>query len=80
MPELNPHRLPRQVIPTHYALTLEPDLKSGSFEGTVSIELDVISETDTVVLNAAELTIENASVDQDGAVAASSVAVDEGLE
>ena len=80
MTDLNPHRLPRQVIPKHYAITLEPDLKSGSFEGTVSIELDVISETDTVVLNAAELTIENASVDQDGAVAASSVAVDEGLE
>ena len=80
MTDLNPHRLPRQVIPKHYAITLEPDLKSGSFEGTVSIELDVISETDTVVLNAAELTIQNASVDQDGAVDASSVAVDEGLE
>ena len=55
----NPHRLPRHVLPKHYAIELEPDLKGGSFTGQVVIDLEVITETDTIVLNAADLEIED---------------------
>ena len=33
----NPYRLPRTVLPTHYALTLEPDLDAATFSGEVDI-------------------------------------------
>ena len=76
----NPHRLPRQVLPKHYAIELEPDLKSGSFTGQVVIDLEVITETDTIVLNAAELDIEDVQIEQGDSVPTSSIVMDEDLE
>ena len=80
MTDQNPHRLPRQVLPKHYVISLEPDLESSSFEGTVSIELDVVSETDTVILNAAELEIEGVSIEQNETIQANSIVLNEELE
>jgi len=76
----NPHRLPRHVLPKHYAIELEPDLKSGSFTGQVVIDLEVITETDTIVLNAAELDIEDVQIEQGDSVPTSSIVMDEDLE
>lgn len=76
----NPYRLPRHVVPKHYSIELEPDLNDGSFDGRVVIELEVITETDTIVLNAAELEIEEVQVDQGDSVPASSIVLDEDLE
>ncbi len=53
----NDHRLPRDVVPRHYAVTLEPDLGAASFTGSVDIELDVVESTSEIVFNAAELDI-----------------------
>ena len=78
--ETNPHRLPRIVLPNHYALELEPDLAQSSFQGQVIIDLEVVEETDTIVLNAAELTVENVQVEQGALVQASSISFDEDLE
>ena len=41
----NAYRLPRDVVPSHYALVLAPDLTTGVFEGTVDIEATVHAET-----------------------------------
>ena len=76
----NPRRLPRHILPVHYELELEPDLDNASFVGEVRITLDIVSETDTVVLNAAELEIDNVWIEQNEAVQASSVDFDEDLE
>ena len=76
----NPHRLPRQVLPKHYAIELEPDLDSGLFDGRVVIDLEVVSETDTIVLNAAELEIEDVQIEQGDSVPASSIVMNEDLE
>ena len=54
---MDPYRLPRTVVPSHYALTLEPDLGGGTFAGRVAITLDVADEVDEIVLNAADLTL-----------------------
>jgi puromycin-sensitive aminopeptidase len=59
----DPHRLPRSVIPMRYDLELEPDLDVGAFAGTVAITLDVREPTTTVVLNAIELEIDEAWLD-----------------
>ena len=80
MTDQNPHRLPRQVLPRHYVISLEPDLEASSFEGTVSIDLDVVTETDTIVINAAELEIGSVYLEQSETVQANSIVIDEELE
>ncbi len=60
--DLDPYRLPRTVLPTRYRLELQPDLDTGAFEGTVTIDLDVTEATSTVVLNADELEILDVTV------------------
>jgi len=56
-------RLPRNVEPLRYRLTLEPDLDAARFQGEVAIEVVVREQTTAVVCNAAELEIHSASVD-----------------
>ncbi|MHB1717276.1 MAG: M1 family metallopeptidase [Acidimicrobiales bacterium] len=56
-------RLPRNVEPLRYRLTLEPDLDAARFRGEVAIEVVVREATSTVVCNAAELDIHSASAD-----------------
>jgi len=58
----NPHRLPRTVVPARYDLTLEPDLDAATFTGTVEIEVDLVEPLDEIVLNAAELTVTEATI------------------
>ncbi|MCE7883907.1 MAG: M1 family peptidase [Actinobacteria bacterium ATB1] len=62
MPDTNPHRLPRVVVPERYELLLSPDLDAGTFTGSASIEVAVTEPVDEIVLNAAELTILEVSV------------------
>jgi puromycin-sensitive aminopeptidase len=62
----NPYRLPRGVVPQRYELTLEPDLAAARFGGSVAVEVEVTEPTDTVVLNAAELDIDEAWVEVGG--------------
>jgi len=62
MVEQNPYRLPRDVLPRRYELTITPDLAAASFEGSVDIEVDVLADTDEVVLNAIELEVHEAWV------------------
>ena len=80
MTSQNPYRLPRHILPKHYAIELEPDLAAGSFDGQVVIDLEVVTETDTIVLNAVELEIEEVRVEQSDSVSASSILMDEDLE
>ncbi len=56
------YRLPRTVVPHHYALALTPDLDSARFTGCVTVDLAVDSAVSEVVLNAAELQIEGAEL------------------
>jgi puromycin-sensitive aminopeptidase len=62
-PSANPHRLPRTVVPRRYDLTLEPDLEAASFSGHETIAVEVLAETSEVVLNAAEIEIDEATAE-----------------
>ena len=55
-------RLPRDVVPTRYELTIVPDLDAATFLGHERIELDVTSARSSIVCNAAELQISNATL------------------
>ena len=54
--------LPANVIPRHYNLTLEPDFKNLTYEGTVVIDLDVAEDSDSIALNTLDLKIHSTKV------------------
>jgi puromycin-sensitive aminopeptidase len=62
-PPLDPYRLPRGAVPTHYDVELAPDLAASSFDGRVEIAVDVVEPIDELVLNAIELDIAEVRVD-----------------
>ncbi|HVT03730.1 MAG TPA: M1 family metallopeptidase [Thermoanaerobaculia bacterium] len=57
-----PARLPRNVIPSNYQLTLAPDLSKGTFEGEEIIHLKVRAPGSQIVLHAVRLSIREATL------------------
>ena len=57
MPSEADHRLPRTVIPSHYELTLTPDLVAATFGGRVIVDVHVMEPVNEIVLNTAELVL-----------------------
>ena len=55
--ETSAYRLPTTVRPHAYRLVLTPDLEAATFAGDVEIDVSVEAPTDTITLNAAELEI-----------------------
>jgi aminopeptidase 2 len=58
--------LPANVIPRHYHVTLEPDLKAFTFDGTVVIDLDVAEDSKSISLHTLELDIHSAKITSGG--------------
>ncbi len=69
-------RLPRTVIPEHYAIQLAPDLAKGTFAGEETIKVSVREPVTAIELNAIELEISQASVDAGGTSHPAEVALD----
>lgn len=76
MTQQNQYRLPRNIRPYRYELSIEPDLQSASFSGSVIIHVDVERPTKTVILNAAELDITQCSFVQENRIEASNLSFD----
>lgn len=55
-------RLPKFPVPIRYNIRLKPDLNACKFAGSVAIELNIEADTSYIVLNAAELSVDTASV------------------
>ena len=66
MEERPSYRLPRNVLPEHYALVLMPDLDHAAFDGEVIVDVRVVELANEVVLNVAELDIVDAHFAQEG--------------
>jgi puromycin-sensitive aminopeptidase len=62
---VDPYRLPRTAVPSRYDIRLEPDLTTLTFRGTETVALDVAERISDITLNAVELTIESASLEND---------------
>ncbi|HEY2815131.1 MAG TPA: M1 family metallopeptidase [Acidimicrobiales bacterium] len=60
MPDLDPYRLPRTVVPSRYELTIAPDLDTATFTGEERVEVDVVEPVTELVLNAADLDVDDA--------------------
>jgi len=72
--EASAQRLPADVTPSHYDLRFDVDLANARFTGTETIRVDLAQPTRTIVLNAAEITfrevtVESGSTRQTAAVA-----------
>uniref|UniRef100_A0A9J8C0U7 Aminopeptidase n=2 Tax=Cyprinus carpio TaxID=7962 RepID=A0A9J8C0U7_CYPCA len=56
-------RLPCSVHPVHYNITLHPDLTIMTFQGSVSILVQVLNETKNIVLHSSDMNIIKATFD-----------------
>jgi len=59
-------RLPQNVRPDHYTLTLAPDLKAATFSGSESIDVTLAEPTNAITLNAIEIAFESVTVTAGG--------------
>lgn len=59
-------RLPKFAVPKRYDVRLRPDLVACEFSGTVSVDVDVVSDTRFLVLNTADLSVVPGSVSFSG--------------
>lgn len=55
-------QLPRGVVPTHYALDFTPDAQNLTFTASVKISVNVEKPTNTITLQAADLTFAKAEM------------------
>ena len=62
-----PGQLPKTAVPRHYELRIQPDLAARTTVGSARIELDVLTPTPELVLNALELQITSAALVDDPA-------------
>ncbi|KAJ7046577.1 leucyl aminopeptidase [Mycena alexandri] len=60
------YRLPVNVQPTHYDVTVFTDLKTLKFGGFVNISLDIHEETSAIELNVNDLDLGSATIYSDG--------------
>ena len=51
-----PGKLPKAVVPIHYALDITPDLDKLTFSGSESVDIEVREPTERLVLNAVDST------------------------
>jgi aminopeptidase N len=62
LPESVTSNLPRNARPLHYRIDVRPDAQKMTFSGTAAITLVVYQATDTLTLNANDLTIASAKL------------------
>lgn len=58
-----PGRLPAGVIPLHYEISVTPDARALTFTGRTVIDIDVEAPADIIMLNALDLDIASARID-----------------
>ena len=78
----NAELLPNNVRPTHYRIALEPNFQDFTFIGDESAQIEILSPTNAITLNAIELDVQSCVVAANGGVArtASRVSFDEDAE
>jgi Peptidase M1 N-terminal domain len=63
--DATPGKLPKTVVPTHYAIELEPDLEGLTLAGAEVVDIEVREPTAQLVLNAVAMTLNAASIDNE---------------
>jgi len=55
-------RLPGTVVPSHYTITLRPDLVGHTFSGQCDVEVDVVETVKEITCNSSNLSVTSATV------------------
>src|SRR5688572_31691332 len=58
-----PGRLPKDIVPKHYAIHLAPDIAGARFSGEVKIDVEASKPAQEVVLNSLGLQLTKATLD-----------------
>ncbi|OAA69681.1 aminopeptidase 2 [Cordyceps fumosorosea ARSEF 2679] len=74
-PTKNRELLPANVVPTHYDLTLEPDLINFKYDGTVIVDLDVAEDSSSISLHTLEITIHSSKITSNGELVSDNASV-----
>jgi aminopeptidase N len=74
-----PGKLPKEVVPTDYSIRIVPNISQLTFTGTETVKLNVRSTVRSLVLNALDLEIAEASLD-DTALPKSVIKIDKEKE
>jgi aminopeptidase N len=70
-------RLSENVIPSHYSLEFAPDLKTATFTGSETIDINIKEAANAITLNAIELKFQSVEIDsRDGGAQSGSVTFD----
>jgi aminopeptidase N len=67
--DATPGKLPKTVVPIHYAIELKPNLETLALAGSEIVDIEVREPTARLVLNAENMTLSSATID-DGAQSA----------
>ena len=68
--DTTPGKLPKTVVPTHYAIELEPNLENLTLTGAEVVDIKVREPTARIVLNAKNMTLASATIDAHAATIA----------
>jgi aminopeptidase N len=63
--DATPGKLPKTVVPTHYAIELKPDLDTLLISGSEVADIEVAKPTAVMTLNAVNMSVEAAVIDDD---------------
>lgn len=70
-------QLPRNAVPTHYAIAIVPNAEAATFTGNVKTDFDLLQPSPNITMNAADLAIDSATItDASGTAIPTTVAVD----
>src|SRR5688572_7854886 len=61
--EKTPGRLPKDVVPLHYAIRIEPNAEQATFAGEVQIDVEARKPARELVLNSLGLRVSDATLD-----------------
>ena len=73
-------RLSSNVLPSHYALTLAPDLTAASYSGIESIDVTLAQPAKEITLNAIEIAFQSVTITAAGLQQTGTVSLDEGKQ
>ena len=73
-------RLPQVAVPENYNLTFAPDLNRGNFAGEETIQVKLLKPTSQIVLNSADIDVQDASITSDGATQKATLTFDKEKE
>jgi aminopeptidase N len=73
-------RLPEAAVPENYKLSFTPDLDKATFEGDETISIRVMTPTNEITLNAADITFNEATISSGGITQRANVVLDKDKE